>query len=198
MWLQAFRAHDAARRAFRLHQLHRMLGITYKSAWFMSHRIREAMRTGGLEPMGGAARSLKPTKPISARPRKAVIATRSGRPFTKNGIAAANKRPIVSLVERGGNVRSFHVAAADAATVAKIVRRERRRESAFIPTKAGSTPASATIRRARNGQPLRQGIRSRRRNNQYSRRLFFDLQARHERRLSALRREASAPLSRGI
>ena len=35
------------------HQLHRILGITYKSAWFLSHRIREAMRTGSLAPMGG-------------------------------------------------------------------------------------------------------------------------------------------------
>src|ERR1700723_2319135 len=36
------------------HQLHRVLGITYKTAWFLSHRIREAMRTGSLAPMGGA------------------------------------------------------------------------------------------------------------------------------------------------
>ena len=36
------------------HQLHRVLGITYKSAWFLSHRIREAMRTGKLAPMGGS------------------------------------------------------------------------------------------------------------------------------------------------
>ena len=39
------------------HQLHRILGITYKSAWFLSHRIREAMRTGKLAPMGGCGRS---------------------------------------------------------------------------------------------------------------------------------------------
>ncbi len=38
------------------HQLHRILGITYKSAWFLSHRIREAMRTGSLTPMGGGGK----------------------------------------------------------------------------------------------------------------------------------------------
>jgi hypothetical protein len=42
------------------HQLHRALGITYKSAWFLTHRIREAMRSGGLmPPMGGAGKTVE-------------------------------------------------------------------------------------------------------------------------------------------
>ena len=48
-WLQAFHLMcSPARKAFRAHQLHRTLDITYEAAWFMAHRIREAMRAGGL------------------------------------------------------------------------------------------------------------------------------------------------------
>src|SRR5712691_11434642 len=48
------------------HQLHRILQITYKSAWFLSHRIREAMRDGTLAPMGGAGRRSSLTRRSSA------------------------------------------------------------------------------------------------------------------------------------
>src|ERR1700733_285156 len=41
------------------HQLHRVLGITYKSAWFLSHRIREAMRDGSLSPLGGCGKTVE-------------------------------------------------------------------------------------------------------------------------------------------
>ena len=55
MWLQAIALLCASKKGISRNQLHRMLGITLKSAWFMSHRIREAMRAGGLmPPMGGA------------------------------------------------------------------------------------------------------------------------------------------------
>jgi transposase-like protein len=53
IWLQAFH-YMSAGKDMSAYQLHRMLGCTYKTAWFLAHRIREAMRTGGLAPMGGA------------------------------------------------------------------------------------------------------------------------------------------------
>jgi transposase-like protein len=52
MWLQAIALLCASKKGISSNQLHRMLGITLKSAWFMSHRLREAMRTGPLAPMG--------------------------------------------------------------------------------------------------------------------------------------------------
>lgn len=52
--LQAVYLMCASKKGVSSHQLHRILGITYKSAWFLSHRIREAMRSGELAPMGGA------------------------------------------------------------------------------------------------------------------------------------------------
>jgi transposase-like protein len=55
-WLLATHLMASSKKGISAHQLHRMLGITYKSAWFMCHRIREAMDDKGTEPMGGKAR----------------------------------------------------------------------------------------------------------------------------------------------
>ena len=121
-WMLAFHLFTASKKGFSAHQMHRTLGITYRSAWFMAHRVREAMRAGGLEPMGGKGKIVEADEtyfgdvPESKRKTK----TSRGHAFTKKG-RAAHKRAIVSLVERGGNVRSFHVAVADGATVANIV-----------------------------------------------------------------------------
>src|SRR3954454_23291425 len=53
VWLQAFYLMTASKKGMSAHQLHRSLGVTYKSAWFLAMRIREAMRAGGLTPLGG-------------------------------------------------------------------------------------------------------------------------------------------------
>jgi transposase-like protein len=52
--LQAVYLMTCSKKGVSAHQLHRILGVTYKSAWFLAHRIREAIRTGELAPMGGA------------------------------------------------------------------------------------------------------------------------------------------------
>jgi hypothetical protein len=132
IWLQAFALMTASKKGISAHQLYRSLNVTYKSAWFLCHRIREAMRTGGLAPMGGEGKIVEADEtyfgniPESKRRRT----TTSGRPFTKKGkTGPSNKRAIVSLVERGGTVRSFHVPVADAATVANIVNENIDRET---------------------------------------------------------------------
>ena len=51
-WLQATYLLTASKKGFSAHQLHRTLGVTYKTAWFMLHRLREAMRSGDLAPLG--------------------------------------------------------------------------------------------------------------------------------------------------
>ncbi len=123
-WVLAFHLFTSSKKGFSAHQLHRTIGVTYRSAWFMTHRIREAMRAGGLEPLGGDGKIVEADEtyfgPVAKDKRRTV--TTSGRPFTKSGrTGPSNKRAIVSLVERGGNVRSFHVAVADAPSVANIV-----------------------------------------------------------------------------
>jgi len=131
-WLLAFHLFAASKKGFSAAQLERTLGITYRSAWFMAHRIREAMRAGGLEPLGGEGKVVEADETYFGNipAFKQRTATTSGRKFTKGGRSGpSNKRSIVSLVERGGSVRSFHVAVADGDTVAKIVNENVLRES---------------------------------------------------------------------
>lgn len=123
-WLAALFLMTASKKGVSAHQVHRMLGVSYKSTWFMMHRLREAMRSGGLEPLGGTGKVVEVDEtyfgniPESKRPQF----TKSGRPVSKNPGGPKNKRAVLALVERGGRVRSFHPAVADAVTVAKIVR----------------------------------------------------------------------------
>ena len=128
-WWMSCHLLNSSKKGISAHQMHRMLGVTYKSAWFMMHRLREAMRTGGLEPLGGKGKIVEADETYFGNtevPR--VSPQRRGRPFTKKG-KGSSKRAIVSLVERGGRVRSFHPAVADGATVAKIVCENISRES---------------------------------------------------------------------
>jgi transposase-like protein len=123
IWLQAIFLISSSKKGISANQLHRVLGITLKSAWFLSHRIREAMRDGELDILGGEGKIVEADetyygKKSGERPE----VTTSGRPFTKRrGDARRQSRAIISLVERGGRVRSFHVDKADKFTVANIV-----------------------------------------------------------------------------
>jgi transposase-like protein len=122
-WAYAFTVAADGKKGFSAHQLMRQLGCQYNTAWFLHHRVMEAMRRGGLDlpPLGGPGKIVEADETYFGKaetPR--VSPQRKGRPFTKRG-HAWNNRPIVALVERGGNVRAFHVAVADQATVQGIV-----------------------------------------------------------------------------
>lgn len=122
IWLQAIFLISSSKKGISANQLHRVLGITLKSAWFLSHRIREAMREGGLDAFGENGGIVEADETYFGKKKEKAEVTTSGRPFIKGGYKGlANKRAIVSLVERGGRVRSFHVDRADKATVAAIV-----------------------------------------------------------------------------
>jgi transposase-like protein len=128
-WLAALFLMTASKKGISAHQVHRMLGISYKSSWFLMHRLREAMRTGGLEPLGGEGKIVEADETYFGKAdTQHVSKHRHGRPLIHKG-KFKNNRPIVALVERGGNVRSFHVAVADGATVAAIVRDNVKKES---------------------------------------------------------------------
>jgi transposase-like protein len=129
-WLQAFHLMTASKKGVSAHQLHRMLDIGYEAAWFMAHRIREAMRQGGLAPMGGNGNVVEADETYYGKVETPRQRNKHLPPPTKGGRSGpANKRPILSLVERGGNVRTFHVPVADKITVTQIVRENIARET---------------------------------------------------------------------
>jgi transposase-like protein len=129
-WLMAFYMLNSSKKGVSSHQLHRALGLDYKSAWFMTHRIREAMRDGGLEPLGGEGKIVEADETYYGRAKKKNNLKKRYTPYTKGGWKDKGAaRPIVALVERGGNVRTFHVAHADKVTVSKIVKENVARES---------------------------------------------------------------------
>jgi hypothetical protein len=89
---------SSSKEGFSAHQLHREPGCQYNTAWF----LLEAMRRGKWR------RSLRPTKPISARQKTLHLSPqRKGRPYRTGSRGPKNKRPIIALVERGGKVPRF-------------------------------------------------------------------------------------------
>lgn len=93
--LQAVFLLCSSKKGISAHQLHRTLEITYKSAWFLAHRIREAMKVGGLPPLGGDGKIVEADETF--------IGKKKGAPI-KAGVG--HKMKVMSLVERGGSVRS--------------------------------------------------------------------------------------------
>lgn len=133
-WLLGFYLVSSSKKGMSAHQLHRMLGVTYKTGWFMHHRIREAMRAGGLvPPMGGEGQIVEADETYFGEIDQPRSTRADGRPFTKGGKSGpSNKRAIVSLVERGGSVRSFHVPRADLHNVTRIVNENIARETRLM------------------------------------------------------------------
>lgn len=109
-WLLAFRLMTASKKGMSAHQLGRMLGVTYKSAWFLAHRIREAMVNTNGGPIGGANKVVEADETYVGGKGK----NRAFAPTPK-------KQAMISLVERQGEVRGFHVANVTAATLRPIL-----------------------------------------------------------------------------
>jgi transposase-like protein len=129
-WLQAFHVMCSSKKGISAHQLHRTVDIRYETAWFMAHRIREAMRDGGLAPLGGNGGIVEADETYFGNTEERKPSPqRRGRPYIHRGVGPAGKRAVVALVERGGRVRTFHPAVADGETVAKIVRENIARET---------------------------------------------------------------------
>jgi transposase-like protein len=95
-WLLCNHLLCSSKKGMSAHQIHRMLGVTYKTAWFMCHRLRAAMVTEPTGPLGGAGKTVEADE------------TFVGGKQRRNTRPVAPKKVVVSLVERGGEVRSFH------------------------------------------------------------------------------------------
>lgn len=99
VWLQAVYLLCSSKKGISSHQLHRTLGVTYKTAWFMTHRIREAMKKETFTKMGGGGKVVEADETFWGK-KPGVKRARPG---------LQDKEKIFSLIERDGGVRSFHV-----------------------------------------------------------------------------------------
>jgi transposase-like protein len=97
-WLLCNHLLCAGKKGVSAHQIHRMLGVTYKTAWFMCHRLREAMKDDG-SPLGGPGKIVESDEAFVGGKKQKRL---SGK--------VAPKKKVISLVERGGRARSVHVA----------------------------------------------------------------------------------------
>lgn len=115
VWLLAVHLVCAAKNGMSSMELHRILGITQKTAWFMLGRIREAMKpeSGGL--MGSNGGTVEADETYWGNTKRSQAAK------DYKGRGAAHKEKIFSLVERGGKVRSFHVPSVNAKTLKPIL-----------------------------------------------------------------------------
>jgi transposase-like protein len=113
LWLQAVHLMCASKKGISAKQLERMLGVTYKTAWFMSHRIREAMTSDTTTMLGGPGSS-------GIVEADETYWGNTGKQ-RKGARGYDHKMKIVSLVERNGEKRTYHVANVTAATVRPIL-----------------------------------------------------------------------------
>ncbi len=126
VWLQAVFLMCSSKKGISSNQLARVLGVTVKTGWFMSQRIREAMRAGTLPPMGGEGAVVEADETF--------IGMKEG---TTKQRGYGHKRPVLSLVERGGEVRSFHVDNTSAAELVPILKANIAKETAVMTDEAG-------------------------------------------------------------
>ncbi len=125
-WLQALHLMCSSKKGISSHQLHRTLEVNYRTAWFMSHRIREAMRDGSLGPLGGANSAVEADE--------SFIGRKKGVPVPKGGYS--HKHAVLGLVERGGKVRSVHLNTLTAEEIGRLVRENINRESWMVTDEA--------------------------------------------------------------
>lgn len=126
LWLQAIHLMVSSKKGISSHQLHRVLDITYKSAWFLTHRIREAMRTDGSFEFGSGGGVVE------------VDETYIGRePGRKKNKGWGHKMKVVSLVDRTtGQSRNFVVDKMNKATLLPILRENIAKEARVMTDEA--------------------------------------------------------------
>jgi transposase-like protein len=126
IWFQAAFLMASNKKGISSNQLHRTLGVTLKTAWFMSHRLREAMRVLKMDQMGGAGKFVEVDETFVG-----------GKARNRAYREPPPKEAVMALVERGGRVASFHVPNVTAATLKPIVAEALSTDSHFRTDESG-------------------------------------------------------------
>lgn len=136
-WLMAMHLMAASKKGMSAHQLHRMLGVTYKSAWFMAMRIREAMRElWPDEPMGGGGEPVEIDETYVGGKEKNKHRSKKNRANPQ--IGGMGKEIVFSLVERKGKVRSHHIPDVTAKTLRPILEKQINADAKLYSDDGGS------------------------------------------------------------
>jgi transposase-like protein len=126
-WLQAFHLLCSSKKGMSAHQLHRVLEVQYKTAWFLAHRIREAMRSGELAPFGGGGETVEIDETFIGRD-----------PKRKRGPGYKHKHKVLALVDRKKQrVRSLVVEDLTIKAVTPILQENIEKETHVMTDQAG-------------------------------------------------------------
>jgi transposase-like protein len=121
-WLYAMHALCSGKKGVSAHQLHRQLGIAYASAWFMCHRIREAMRPGTFNgPLGGKFKTVEVDETYVG-----------GKATNRKSRRVKPKTAVVALVQREGDVRSFPITTVNSRKMNALLRKQVSKKSHLI------------------------------------------------------------------
>jgi hypothetical protein len=130
IWLKAMYLLAASKKGISTNQMHRMLGVSLKSTWFLMHRIREAMRHGPLDgPLGGLGKTVEVDE--------TYIGTKKGAAIRRGH---THKHAVLALVEREGGVRSFKLNGLKVRDVEPIVRKNIAKETSIVTDEATIYP----------------------------------------------------------
>src|SRR5581483_2316075 len=126
-FLQAVHLLCSSKKGISAYQLHRILEVQYKTAWFLAHRIREAMCSTDFSPLGGEGKAVEADETFIGR--------LEGLPKPRRG-SASYRNTVLTLVERGGRARSFHGESHTVGQIVPIVRENIAREARLMTDEA--------------------------------------------------------------